>query len=142
MVKEAFVYGSSSASGYSTAFDPHWARSPGGRFFRLNYLDPEAEQLSGASGVFVIWHGGVRPSWVYVDGGDDLATSLHAIVGNEDVMSFEVNGGLFVTWALIRPECLEGVLAHLIRALRPRIPPPVPPPVDTMLIPVLIPGGR
>lgn len=102
-------------------FDPAWARSPRGLFYRLVHLDPEAEGLSGIGGVLVVWHDGVRPEWVYVSAATDLAAAIHALADNADVMSYEVNGGLFVTWALLRSEHRDGAVAYLADRLRPAV---------------------
>lgn len=121
-------------------YDPQWARTPAGKFHRLPHLDPEAEQLSSASGVFVIWHAGVQPAWVYVDHSRNLAKALHVAANDETIMSYEANGGLYVTWALIPADHHEGVTAHLIATLRPRVPLPIALPHDAFPIPVLAPG--
>lgn len=121
-------------------YDPQWARTATGKFHRLPHLDPEAEQLASTSGVFVIWHAGVRPAWVYVDHSSNLAQALHAAAADETIMSYEANGGLYVTWARIPADHHEGVTAHLTATLRPRVPPRAALPDDAFPIPVLAPG--
>ena len=101
--------------------DPKWARSATGRFYRFVDLDPEELGLSGKSGVFVIWHGGVQPEWVFVDRSRDLAATFHAIAEDEEVMYYDLRGRLFVTWTLIKPEFQEGVVRYLIESLKPII---------------------
>lgn len=128
------------ASARPPCFDPRWVRSPGGKFFRLPHLDPEAEGLSGVGGVFVVWHAGVSPAWVYVGCGDDLAQAFHAIAANAEVMAYEANGGLFATWARFRRDHCYGVAAHLTACLRPRVAAAEALPDGVQPIPVLIPG--
>ena len=128
------------ASIHRPRFDPCWGRTRAGKFYRLPHLDPEKEDLAGVSGVFVIWHAGVRSRWVHVGHADDLAAALHAVVGNPEVMSYERNGGLYVAWARIHPDHREGVAAHLTGALRPSVATAEPLPDDVVPIPVLAPG--
>lgn len=101
--------------------DPQWARTPKGAFFRFADLDPEEQGLSEVGGIFVIWHGGVRPEWVYVGFTDNLASTFHQLGNNRDLMRYEVNGHLFVTWALVLPDYQEGAAVYLSRRLSPLI---------------------
>lgn len=99
--------------------DPQWARPPKGGYFRFVHLDPEEYDLEKASGVYVIWHGGVRPEWLYVGCTDDLASALFAAGDNDDIMEQEVRGGLFVTWAFVKKEFQGGVVKYLVDVLKP-----------------------
>ena len=128
------------ASGTRICFDPAWARSPRGLFFRLIHLDPEEEGLSGVGGIFVVWHAGLRPQWVFVSAADDLAAAIHRLADDADVMSYEVNGGLFVSWALVRPEYRSGAVAYLTGRLRPAIGSDVPPAAGLPVIAIAPPG--
>ena len=101
--------------------DPNWATSASGRFHRLVRLDPEAEGLSRVGGVYAIWHSGVRPEWVFVGHTEDLAGTFHHVAGNDDIMGFDVNGGLYVSWCLIREEYRDGVVRHLHDTLKPLV---------------------
>ncbi len=101
--------------------DPNWATSASGRFHRLVRLDPEAEGLSRVGGVYVVWHSGVRPAWVFVGHTEDLADSFHHVAGNDDIMGYEINGGLYVSWCLIREEYRDGVVRHLHDTLKPLV---------------------
>ncbi len=104
-----------------TPLDPSWAKSANGRFHRLVRLDPEAEGLSRVGGVYVVWHSGVRPQWVYVGRTEDLAAAFHHVAGNDDIMGYEVNGGLYVSWCLIREEYRGGVVRYLHDTLKPLV---------------------
>lgn len=138
-----FLMGKTKARTFSTgmASDPHWVQMATGRFHRFLRLDPEAEGLSGVAGVYVIWHAGVRPGWVYVGRGADLAASFHYLVHNKDVMRNEVHGGLYVSWALIREEYQEGVVKYLTDTLRPSVENPEFRRADVVPIPVIAPGA-
>ncbi len=101
--------------------DPEWVRSKRGKYFRLNTLDCLAEGLGGYSGVYVIWHSGVKPGWVYVGRTNDMATALDTAADNEDIQEYERNGGLFVTWSPIVAKSQNGVLRYLHDAMKPKV---------------------
>jgi hypothetical protein len=122
-------------------FDPAWARSPKGQFFRLIHLDPEEEGLSGVGGIFVVWHAGLWPQWVHVSAAEDLAAAIHRLADDAGVMSYEVNGGLFVSWALIPPAHREGTVAYLTGRLRPAIGTDVHPAAGVPVIAIAPPGA-
>jgi len=61
---------------------------------------------------------------------------------NEEVMYYDSQGGLFVTWALVRKEYQDGVLRFLIDTLKPLVDTPNPPKKKVKPLPVLIPAGR
>lgn len=101
--------------------DPQWVRNARGKFNRLMLLDTKAEGLQGYSGVYVIWHSGVKPQWVYVGASDNMAAAIDAARDNDDINSYEVNGGLFVTWSPILKERQNGVVRYLTEAMQPAV---------------------
>jgi hypothetical protein len=137
---------SNSDSGFSPAaapIDPAWAKSPKGHFFRLSRLEPDQVAQPGQGGVYVIWHKGVKPEWVYVGAADDLAQALMRSIDEEDIFSYEPRGGLWCSWSLIRPEFRDGVVLYLRGLLKPVIEPKPGDEVDeekVSPIPVLAPG--
>lgn len=122
--------------------DPKWGRTRSGNFHRMTHFDPEAVGLEGVGGVLVIWHAGVRPRWLHIAKSDDLAESFHALAANDELMSYEVHGGIYATWALIRPELQDGVVGFLTRILRPAIANPDAPGPDVDPVPVQIPRSK
>lgn len=120
--------------------DPKWSRTASGHFRRFTNMDPEAEGLSGKGGVFVILHGGLRPSWVYAAASADLARALHDVADDDDVMAYEVNGGLFVTWAFIRDEFQGGVAKYLNETMDPQVENPAATLADDEPVAVYFPG--
>jgi len=60
---------------FTKPVDPGWVFPPEGGFFPFLDLDPEAYNLGGAGGVFLIWHAGVHPEWVYAGGHKRLSCS-------------------------------------------------------------------
>ena len=119
--------------------DPNWATSASGRFHRLIRLDPEAEGLSGVGGVYVIWHAGVRPEWVFVGHSEDLASAFHHVGANSDIMGYDANGGLYVSWCLIREEYRDGVVRHLHDTLKPLVDNVAVAAMDVAPVPVIAP---
>ncbi|MEE9544829.1 MAG: hypothetical protein V3V55_04430 [Rhodospirillales bacterium] len=121
--------------------DANWVKSPGGGFYRLLNLDPEEAGLSGVSAVYIIWHAGMRPKWVYVGRAKDLAKALHDLAGNDEIMDREIHGGLFVTWSLIREEFQDGVVSYLIENLEFLVDNPAARRNKDRPIPVIVPGN-
>lgn len=98
--------------------DPHWVLSPEGRFFPFLELDPEEMGLTGVGGVYVIWHAGVRPEWVYAGHGPDLAAEFHSAGNNNEITYYEKNGGLFVAWAPVKEMFRPGVVKFIEQSFK------------------------
>lgn len=120
--------------------DPNWVRSKTGRFHRFCSLDPEEEGLEGVSGIYVIWHGGVRPGWVYMGKSDDLSATFHELGKNDEIMNYDSSGGLNVAWSLVRGRYQDGVLRYLIDILHPTVENPQSPSDKVTPVPVYPPG--
>lgn len=136
------LFGHSQHKDSDAPVDPVWARDSRGRFHRFLPLDPEEAGLIDRGGVFVIWHAGIQPEWVYVGQSKNLAETLHMIGENKDVLSFEVNGGLFVTWSFVRKEFRHGVVRYLEETLSPIVPTQDEWPPDTRPVAVFAPGSE
>ncbi|CAA6605700.1 conserved hypothetical protein [Rhodospirillaceae bacterium LM-1] len=108
----------SSSVSNAVAVDPAWAKSPKGHFHRLISLEPDQVGLPGQGGVYVVWHKGVRPEWVYVASDDDLGQALMRALDDEEIFSYEPRGGLWCTWSFIRPEYRDGAVLYLRRLLK------------------------
>lgn len=98
-----------------------WVRNSRGKFHRLLHLDTASEGLRGLSAVYVIWHSGVKPGWVYVDRSSNLASALDAAQENEDINEYEINGGLYVTWFPIVEKHQNGVVRFLNETMKPKV---------------------
>lgn len=122
--------------------DPKWARNRRGKYPRLLHLNTVGEGLTGLSAIFVIWHSGVRPGWVYVGKTDDLALTLTQALENEDIMEYEKNGGLYVTWSPVTEKRQNGVLRFLHETLAPKVPNPQAENIQDGPIKVLLPSRR
>lgn len=93
-----------------------------GAYPRLMLLDPEAlASLQGVGGLFVLWHRGVRPQWIVVSQSDDLATVLESLQSDADILLYDQNDGVFVSWAECPTENRLGAVAYLTAVLEPAI---------------------
>lgn len=110
------------ASGYTgPPIEVDWARNRREKFHRLTHLDTTVEGLRGQSGIYVIWHSGVKPGWVFVGKSNNLASALDEAQENEDIGEYEVNGGLYVTWTSVVDEHQNGVLRFLYDSMKPKV---------------------
>ncbi|MBT3306991.1 MAG: hypothetical protein HN377_10975 [Alphaproteobacteria bacterium] len=117
-----------------------WVTSPKGQFYNFLNLDPGDHGLPGAAGVYVIWLGGRWPEWLFIGRTDDLSVSFEELQSNRDILRYDREGPLFVTWAEIRPEFRDGVVQYLNQVIPPVIPNPNPPDEDEPPIAVFPPG--
>ncbi len=120
--------------------NPHWAKTPAGKFHRLLFTDPQKLGLSAQSGIIVLWHGGLRPRWIFVDKSKDIASDLDRYLDDDEIMSYDNRGGVFASWAMVRPEYQDGVLKYLLESMSPLIDHPKPPGKKVEALPVLSPG--
>ena len=123
--------------------DPKWAKTSSGAFNRLLSFDPESANIRDVGGVYIVWHGGVTPAWVYAGETPNLARSINELLDNDDVTQFEINGKLYVSWSPVLEEFRRGVVLYLTQTLKPEVVNPRAPTAETdetYLIPVLLPG--
>tara|TARA_B100000315_G_C14588277_1_gene594331 strand:+ start:1352 stop:1801 length:450 start_codon:yes stop_codon:yes gene_type:complete len=123
--------------------DPKWAKSTSGTFNRLLSFDPESANIRDVGGVYIVWHGGVKPAWVYVGETPNLARSINELLDNDDVTQFEINGKLYISWSPVLEDYRRGVVLYLTQTLKPEVENPRAPKEEsdtTYLIPVLLPG--
>jgi hypothetical protein len=137
-----FSFGRETAAGYGTPAAVDWVRSPKGRFYSLISFNSEVDWLKGVSGVFVIWHAGVKPTWVYVGRSGDLAATLRLMAQDEEILFYHKFGGLMVSWAPIKEEFQAGVLKYLTQAMTPLIENPDHPGDEVAPIAVTVPGAK
>ncbi len=125
--------------------DPKWVRSPKGGFYQLLQLDTDEANLDGVGGVYIVWHGGVKPAWVYAGESPNLARAINEVADNEDVTQYEVNGKLYVSWSPVLEEYRRGVVLYLTQVLKTLVENPRAPKEEsdtTYLIPVTTPGAK
>ena len=119
----------------------YWARNKNGNFSKFVTLNVERAGIAGG-GIFVLWHSGAKPEWVMVGASADLARDIRTLLDDQELLKYNVHGGLFVSWAPVRPEYHAGVIKFLRESMKPLIDrgPPSPEGVDP--IPVTAPGAK
>lgn len=113
--------GDAAAPVFTEPVDPGWLRNPQGGFFSFLDLDPEELQLNDVAGVYLIWHRGVRPEWVYVGHTKDMASAFHSAGENSEITFYEKNGGLQVAWAPVLEEYRAGVVKYITENFKPLV---------------------
>lgn len=101
--------------------DINWVRNSKGRFHNVLRLDVVAEGLRGKGGVYVIWHGGVQPDWLYVGFSSDLGRQIDPLIDDPRFEEFMDRSGVYVTWAFVSEEFRHGVVRYLTERLDPEI---------------------
>ena len=97
-----------------------WIQCQGDVWCKLNSVNLQHEHFNNRGGVYVIWHGGENPATVYVGKTGDLRGRLHDHRNNEQIQAY-ANLGLYVTWASVVPEFLDGVERYLGERLNPKV---------------------
>lgn len=99
---------------------PADAWHPGeGAYPSLFALGDHAAALKNKGGIFVLWHLGVRPQWLRVGAGADLALCLKTAAEDLNDSPFRGNGGLYAAWVFMAPARWPGIVAHLRVRLKP-----------------------
>jgi hypothetical protein len=127
----------------TTPQDPLWIRNERGAFHRLLELETDSMGLSGVGGVYVVWHGGVRPEWVYIGESTSLARAITNAQDNNEIAGYDINGHLFVTWAPIVEGLRKGAVLDLTQRMRPVVANPMAPSeatADIQPVPLIFPG--
>jgi hypothetical protein len=120
--------------------DPKWARTDKGSFHRLSMINPDRSSMRG-SGIVVVWHGGVKPTWLIVKSTDNISATVEQFVADEEIGSFENRGGVFVTWSFIQKQFQPGVAKYLIHTMKPELNREVPS-TKADPVPVYLPGAK
>lgn len=116
-----FFGGKKNSAAKSDVLEVAWSKNPQGKFRRLPFVELSKENVSGVAAIYVLWHGGVRPGWVYVGLSDDLAMDLTDAKQNANIMEYDMRGGLYVTWQVFPKNIGPGVFAFLTDALQPEV---------------------
>lgn len=124
---------------FTKPVEPNWVRTPEGGFLHLLSLDPEELGLGNVGGVYLIWHGGVKPEWVYTGHTKDLAAALHQAGNNSEINYYDKNGSLFVAWAPVKEPYRPGVVKYIQDSFKTLIPNPEGFTAKTVPVPVLPP---
>ena len=93
---------------------------PSGRPYpNIAAFDPAAENLVGKSGVYVLWHLGVRPQWLRVGVSANLGATLTVRAQEPWVIAHGNNRGVYIVWALMPLEQSMGMARFLVDKLQP-----------------------
>lgn len=99
-------------------FDPQWQASSRG-YYRMLSVGSEGPDLTNIGGVFIVWHRGERPAWVYVGQSKNLGEEFEDILKNNEIMQYHKHGGLYVTWSQVLEQYRDGVVRYLVDTLQP-----------------------
>lgn len=121
--------------------DPKWAHGQGGRFPKFLDLDPVVAGIEGKSGVYVIWHTGVQPGWVFIGHSDNLAEKFFELGDNDEILEYRERGNLFVSWCYIRDKFQDGAVAYLTKTLKPKVDNPMAKDEDEVDLVAIYPPG-
>jgi len=98
------------------AADIEW-RPGAGVYPRLS--DIAAPPLGGRSGLYVLWHLGVRPQWVRVGFTMDLGGAVSVLANTPEVTGYAAHDGPFLAWRECTPTEAAGWLRFLTLRLEP-----------------------
>lgn len=101
---------------------PADAWHPGeGAYPPLFDLGAHAGALKAKSGVYALWHLGVRPQWLRVGAAGDLAACLMAAAEALKESPFRGNAGIYAAWVFLAPARCPGIVTHLRARLKPAL---------------------
>lgn len=94
-----------------------WVKCQSGDWCNFNNVD-----LSNvtAKGVYVIWHAG-NPGKVVRIGQGDITTRIAAHRNDRQITQYANNGTLYVTWAAVSSQSLDGVERYLANTWPPLV---------------------
>lgn len=98
-----------------------WQPDSGPYPLLLNMTDDDLTPLAGKSGVFALWHRGVRPQWIFCGYSFDLTAALSAARNDPDIQKYALNEGVYAAWALLPLEDCAGVTVHLRQHMQPAL---------------------
>lgn len=88
-----------------------------GNYPRLLTLD--ARDLAGRSGLYALWHLGVRPQWLRVAYAADLAVAMSMLAETAEITAFSPHDGPFVSWCFCPVAEASGRVRFLAALLSP-----------------------
>jgi hypothetical protein len=91
-----------------------WVSAPYPRLVGFN-----AAVLDGKSGLYAIWHLGVRPQWLRAGFAMNLGAAVRQLVDMPWVKMHEGNTGIFLAWAFVTPVQGMGLARDLVEKLKP-----------------------
>lgn len=102
------------------AQDIKWRKSPRGDYYRLFMIDDINElKLNGVGGVYLLWHGGIKPSWLVAGATEDLGHSFAELMRDPDIREYDGRGGVYMSWSPIKGSFREGVVHFIAKHTNP-----------------------
>ena len=102
------------------AQDIKWRKSPRGDYYRLFMLDDISDlKLNGVGGVYLLWHGGLKPSWLVAGATEDLGHSFAELARDPDIREYDTRGGVYMSWSPIKGDFREGVVHYIAKHANP-----------------------
>ena len=102
------------------AQDIKWRKSPRGDYYRLFMIDDVSDlKLDGVGGVYILWHGGLQPSWLLAGATEDLGHSFSELMDDPDIREYDSRGHVFMSWSPIVDEFREGVVHFIAKHTNP-----------------------
>lgn len=98
-----------------------WQPESGPYPLLLEMADDDLKPLVGKSGVFMLWHRGVRPQWIFTGFGPDLAAAFTLLRSDSDIRAYHLNEGVYAAWAFTSLEDCPGIVSHLRIQAQPAI---------------------
>lgn len=102
-------------SGFATEVSP-W-RPRGQPYPALQSFD--LKPVTGQSGLYAIWHLGVRPRWLRFGGAADLGAALTRVRALPEVEAAVAHDGVYLAWTPLPVAEIPAALASLNTMLRP-----------------------
>jgi len=127
---------------FANPVDPGWVHNKDGSFYPFLDLDPESLHLKGVGGVYLIWHAGVHPEWVYAGVTNDMASAFHSAGTEPSINVYDKNGGLFVAWAIIKEEYRRGMVKYIEENFKTLVPNSGSYNDNTQAVPVFAPKSK
>ncbi len=97
--------------------EPVWQPADGPYPLLRGFTPPQ--DLAGQTGVYAVWHRGVRPQWLRVGWAADLGVCLKQLTRADWLMRHEDNGGVYVAWMSATGEQAGGMARFLTEKLKP-----------------------
>src|SRR5690606_23014491 len=82
-------------------------------------------RLAGRSGLYLLWHLGVRPQWLRAGFSKDLGAAAAHLAKTPEVAAFIPHDGPFLSWSFCAPEIAPGLVNFLVARLNPALQNPV-----------------
>ncbi|OAZ12063.1 hypothetical protein TH4_03065 [Thalassospira tepidiphila MCCC 1A03514] len=75
--------------------------------------------LDGVGGVYLLWHGGLKPSWLVAGATEDLGHSFSELMRDPDIREYDTRGGVYMSWSPIKDSFREGVVHFIAKHTNP-----------------------